>query len=366
MLAPGPAERRLRLRYLILLLAAVTLASLWWRKSGHHDNLSSSTDIHLQSVNNQPKLPTPPPPQPLAVPPTPISAADAKLHVVIAHYEEEPYWIRTWLDDLRSLPVVQSLGLHITIYSKGNTRNPLDIQATTAADAVIPLPNVGREGSTYLHHILTHWDNLAPFTLFTQSYLKKSQQTSGPATGHLMDWLSTRLATTLSNTTGFMSLDRKHDICYCGHCTDMGRDDFYPLWPQLYTYITGSLCQRQQGHILSFNGHFIVSRARVHARPREVYAFLRDLVDAPADYWIHSEPEPAWFEKAKKYKSKPSDPKFGHTLERLWHTLFACDRPEVVRDCDVVGMKAEGQGGCSCLDEPPDKGIDWRGKPTEE
>ena len=209
--------------------------------------------------------------------------------------------------------------------------------------------NTGREGGTFLHHILEHYDHLPPFTLLTQAYLKKVQQEcSGERAGHFTDWITDRLTNRFDNMTGFMSMDRKHDICYCGHCQDINKD-FYPLWPQLYSLITGGVCRHDQPTIMSFNGHFIVSRKRILARSRNVYAYLRWLVDAPEDHWVHTEKEPKWFEK-KKGKSTPSNPKFGHTLERLWHTLFACDSPDVVEDCDIEGLKVEDKGGCMCRD----------------
>ena len=281
-------------------------------------------------------------------PNTSSSVNKARLHVVIAHYEEDPFYIRTWLDDLRTLAYVKSLGLHITVYTKGSS-NPAQIKATTAADEVVQLPNTGREGGTYLYHILKHFEDPPPFTLFTQAYLKKAQQEgSGAKAGHLVDWLLDRLKHKFDDSTGFMSLDRKHDICYCGHCVDI-KKDFYPLWPQLYTLVTGKVCRQKQPTIMSFNGHFIVSRRRILALPRHMYEYLQELVDAPEDHWIHTEEEPKWFDK-QKGKSNPSNPKFGHTLERLWHTLFACDSVDVVEDCEIDAMKAEGKGGCMCRD----------------
>ena len=273
-----------------------------------------------------------------------------EFHVVVAHYEEEPYFIRTWLDDLREIPYIQELGLYITIYTKGPNSDTENIKKATGADSVIKLPNIGREGGSYLTYILENYGDPPLFTLFAQSYLKMAQKTEkGPTEGHLADWLNTRLKDRFSKQTGFMSLDRKHDICYCGHCEDMKREDFYPLWSQLYALITGQVCQQHEGHIVSFNGHFIVSRRRMLDRPRHIYEYLAELVNAPEEHWIHTEPEPTWFDKDKG-KSKPSNPKFGHTLERLWHSLFDCDGPEKVKDCEIVGMKAEGPGGCSCND----------------
>ena len=273
--------------------------------------------------------------------------AKPQFDVIIAHHSEEPYYIRVWTDSLRSIPFVQELGMRIIIYTKGSMEVAA-IKESSGADEVIQLPNVGREGGTYLRHLLRVYDDPPRFTLFAQSKLRKAQE---EGSGKMTQWLQDRLRTKFGNETGFMSLDRKHDMCYCGHCTDMGRDDFYPLWPQLYSILQGKVCQRLEGHVLSFNGHFIVSRKRVLARPREIYQYLQTLVDAPADHWIHSEPEPKWFDKDKG-KSEPSNPKFGHTLERLWHTIFTCDDPTKVEDCDMKDMRVEGPGGCSCRDAP--------------
>ena len=270
-----------------------------------------------------------------------------QLDVVIAHHAEEPYYIKVWTNSLRSVPYMQELGMRIIIYTKGSME-PAAIKEASGADDVIQLPNVGREGGTYLHHLLSVYDDPPHFTLFAQAKLKKGQE---EGSGEMTKWLQDRLRTKFDNETGFMSMDRKHDICYCGHCTDMGRDEFYPMWPQIYSMLQGKVCQRLEGHVLSFNGHFIVSRKRVLARSRGTYEYLQALVDAPEDHWIHSEPEPKWFDK-EKGKSIPSNPKFGHTLERLWHTIFTCDDPANVVDCDMKGMKAEGPGGCSCKDAP--------------
>ena len=275
---------------------------------------------------------------------TPVTSK-AQLDVVIAHHSEEPYYIKVWTNSLRSVPYMQELGMRVIIYTKGSME-PAAIREASGADGVIQLPNVGREGGTYLHHLLNVYDDPPQFILFAQAKLKKGQE---EGSGEMTQWLQDRLRTKFDNETGFMSMDRKHDICYCGHCTDMNRDEFHPMWPQIYSMLQGKVCQRLEGHVLSFNGHFIVSRKRVLARSRGTYEYLQTLVDAPEGHWIHSEPEPEWFEK-KKGRSTPSNPKFGHTLERLWHTIFTCDDPAKVVDCDIKGMKAEAPGGCSCKD----------------
>lgn len=286
---------------------------------------------------------------PAALPPaqSPV-ASKPQFDVVIAHYHEDPHYIKVWTDTLRSVPYVQELGIRIIIYTKGD----MDLSAikeVSGAEEVIRLPNVGREGSTHLHHILKVYDNPPQFMLFTQAQIKKGQQ---EGSGKMVRWLEDRLQTKFANDTGFMSLDKNHVLCHCGWCKDMKRnDDFYPMWPQLYSILEGRVCQQREANVLSFNSHFIVSRRRILERPRSIYEYLQDLVDAPQDHWIHAEPEPKWFDKHKG-KSVPSNPKFGHTLERLWHTIFRCDTVGEVEDCDVKGRKDEAPGGCSCRDFP--------------
>jgi len=72
----------------------------------------------------------------------------ASLEIVIAHYNEDLSWIEDDLDIT-------------TIYSKGGEDNAPPYPH-------IKLPNIGREGQTYLHHIFERYDTLADVTLFLQ------------------------------------------------------------------------------------------------------------------------------------------------------------------------------------------------------
>ena len=73
-----------------------------------------------------------------------------KVQFVIAHYKEDLSWLA---------PIVDSS----VIYTKGG--------ASTAArypERTLWLPNIGREGHTYLHHIVTAYDSLPEVTIFLQ------------------------------------------------------------------------------------------------------------------------------------------------------------------------------------------------------
>jgi hypothetical protein len=71
------------------------------------------------------------------------------LELVVAHYTENLNW-------LRNLPS----GIRLTVYDKSPDH-------LAGSDAIL-LPNIGREAHTYLHHIVSHYDSLADWTLFAQ------------------------------------------------------------------------------------------------------------------------------------------------------------------------------------------------------
>ena len=75
-------------------------------------------------------------------------AAIRDLEIVIAHYNEDLAWLKDDLDIT-------------TIYSKGGEKNAPPYPS-------IPLRNIGREGQTFLHHIIDRYDTLADVTLFLQ------------------------------------------------------------------------------------------------------------------------------------------------------------------------------------------------------
>ena len=67
------------------------------------------------------------------------------MRIVVARYNEDVSCFSFFLD-------------HCLIYNKGSE---MDMQC-------IPLPNIGREAHTYLHHIIENYDNLDDITVFTQ------------------------------------------------------------------------------------------------------------------------------------------------------------------------------------------------------
>ena len=69
-----------------------------------------------------------------------------KFELVVARYREDTRW-------LRRVPKA----FRVTVYDKDHH-----------AGSPNPLPNVGREAHTYLHHIIARYDSLADVTVFSQ------------------------------------------------------------------------------------------------------------------------------------------------------------------------------------------------------
>ena len=71
------------------------------------------------------------------------------IELVVARYTEDLAWLRKRPDNLT-----------VTVYDKGPD--------ASSGEGAIPLPNIGREAHTYLHHIVSRYDSLTEWTVFCQ------------------------------------------------------------------------------------------------------------------------------------------------------------------------------------------------------
>jgi CheY-like chemotaxis protein len=91
----------------------------------------------------------------------------ASLEVVISIYKEPVGDVWDFIARLKSAP--QTSKASVIVYSKDEEADAENLKLRTGADKVIMLPNIGREGETYLHRINTRWDTLAKHTIFLQA-----------------------------------------------------------------------------------------------------------------------------------------------------------------------------------------------------
>jgi hypothetical protein len=195
-----------------------------------------------------------------------------RLELVVAHCREDLSW-------LRKVPAA----FRVTVYSKGGDAVP-----------AAPLPNVGREAHTYLHHIVDRYESLAARTVFAQGrpfdhvpelrrILRdmaggRAQAEGFQWLGFVVDWddrTGSRLFRTWSKNT-----DRRP--------LDMARF-WRTLWdepvPERFTFYPGA--------------HFVVTAELVRRRARAFYERARTTAAALPDA--------------------------AHCFERCWDRVFGVD-----------------------------------------
>jgi hypothetical protein len=96
------------------------------------------------------------------------------LEIVISMYKEPVKAVASFISSLEDTPRLS--GANVTIYIKDADANADDIRQRTGANRVVKLPNIGKEGETYLNHITSHWDSLAKHTLFLQADVHNSRE----------------------------------------------------------------------------------------------------------------------------------------------------------------------------------------------
>jgi len=259
-----------------------------------------------------------------AAEPSQRDGAAAAVDVVVAHFNEDLSWISEYA----------APGVAFRVYSKGAV-----FQGAT------PLPNVGRESHTYLTHIVRHYDELPPWTVFTQGAAPSWGYHGGDSSsGHLTDQIAfadylvpfrggkdslfalsavTDLPRGIQSTRVGMLTDRlrdmSNDLCPAGgangwsewwfdaahphHTAGQEMLDFY----HQHVLQDGSSPQDARRPLtLAFSqgARFAVSRQRIRSRTRAYYeALLREV-------------------------SEEVDPLQGYFLEAMWHDVFHGERPQ--------------------------------------
>jgi hypothetical protein len=175
--------------------------------------------------------------------------------IVVARYNESIEWTKSY---------------NCIIYNKGDP-----IENTTN---VTPLPNVGREGHTYLHHIINHYDTLSDYTMFLQGnpfdhtpYLESILTSS--------EWK--KPFHVMSREIVHMVVDEKHN-------------------PYNMLHLYKTLFNRTKPFSLWFGpgAQFCVSRETIRSRPK------------------------AFYERIYALLGKECNPVEGHAIERFWPMIF--------------------------------------------
>lgn len=254
------------------------------------------------------------------------------LEVVLSMYKEPVDEVAELIKQLKDIPAF--VNIHVTIYIKYDKANNAHIQQKTGADRIIALPNVGREGETFLNHILNRWQSLARQTIFLQAGIHNPRE------------LYTHIINYYSTETGFLNLGWPGRLCDCENCSDrFSWQDKLHFVPQVYSqmYNSTAVCKKV---LLSYKGQFIVSAARIRGVKKELYSEL----------WQAFTDENGWAHQPSYLQGQPdlmSAPYFGYTMERIWSMLFQCSNVDVAWKCPTLlsGWRVGGDiSDCQCLD----------------
>ncbi|KAJ3017494.1 hypothetical protein HKX48_003522 [Thoreauomyces humboldtii] len=253
----------------------------------------------------------------------PSSGTAPQLEIVISAYETSPGSLKAQLDSIKAHPNVGSRNLVVTVYHKDPNLDESSYLQESGVDRVIRLPNVGREGETYLHHMSDRYDSLAEYTLFMQ----ETGHDLGDG-GPLPHWANDRLDVfqdrsfiSLAHTSWLFTMNcLRHDYVYT--------PDVMRRIPQVFALATGRICPGDivviDGVIdlalskFSAKGQFIVHRDQVRKQPVRLYQYLDSVISADQSNFVHIG------SAQDGNPSQPSNPYFGHVIERSYHMLFDC------------------------------------------
>ena len=184
------------------------------------------------------------------------------LTIVVARYNEPIEWTNGIINDKTKC----------IIYNKGSKLNH-------SVCPVIYLPNVGREGHTYLYHIINNYDNLSEYTMFLQGqpfdhtpYLEcilASDEWKKPF--HVM-----------SANIFNLIVNQEHNPY-----------NMYGLYSTIF-----NRKKKELSFWFGAGAQFCVSRATIHSRPKEFY------------------------EKIYAILARDVNPIEGHVIERFWPMIF--------------------------------------------
>ncbi|GAM88312.1 hypothetical protein ANO11243_063450 [Dothideomycetidae sp. 11243] len=275
-----------------------------------------------------------------AVPSLDLSySPSASFDVVISLYTEPLSMVDNVMMMLEGIPAINVMKPRLFIYTKNEVADVADLKNRTDAYHVEKLPNWGREGGTYLHHIDKRWDQLATHTLFTQAGV----------------WDPARMAAQMTHgfspEIGMLSLGLEGSAV--GSCHEPTDPHGWRELPDIVQgfYLSVYKDQVCQPHLLSFKGQFIASARRIRGLDRSVYAVMRTALINETS-WMHKGEYPKWHKETDHTEDSLNAPHFGFTLERMWCTMMQCQDPQLSFACPAQQLGTSHLvGDCLCWDD---------------
>ena len=209
-------------------------------------------------------------------PSSPNTSSVPHYEFVISHYDENLHWLDNYSD-------------HCHVYHKENENVP-----RYQFRQWDKLPNVGREGHTYLHHIITNYDHLAGVTVFLQGNIHNHQvykNLTRYVTEAESKGVSCVCNQTLNNWTRIDHV-RKFKEALLNNRMLQANLTLGEFWFEIFGY------NHPREVLVQYGAVFGVSRQRIHSHPKSFYG------------------------KIISYVNTHSNPEYGHYLERFWIAIF--------------------------------------------
>ena len=257
--------------------------------------------------------------------------SDRSFDIVVSYHDESLPELISTLTSFLVLPNVASLAQRVILYAKDSQSPISELQLNLTMGLppktsvlVRELPNKGREGETYLHHILDNYDNttgLADHTLFLQAEM------------HDPLYMRPRIIQYFVPQTGFLSLWHLETVCSSpATCHD------HSTWSPNPEVLESVFRAANNGSdfadvVTTYRGQFIASAPRIRANGKDMY---QDLERRFTD-------------------SEKENPLWGYDLERLWGAVMQCPGGRRVGDrcpsmlSGMLGTVGEVED-CQCLD----------------
>ena len=189
-----------------------------------------------------------------------LSAYSAEVEFVIAQYLEDITWLKPYAGQMH-------------VYHKGPLKSPqFPVQNWTI------LENVGREGHTYLFHIIKNYDSLADITFFLQGHI--DDHSHGYAPGHTIPDILKK-----ARECGFAGFGKPHTV-----------GDWSEGYPRWWKELLGV----DKPPVIKFHAGacFAVKKELIRKHPKKYYEKILKVLD---------------------YSSNPFE---GHGVERMWPFIF--------------------------------------------
>lgn len=251
--------------------------------------------------------------------------------IVVSYHDEPLPELISTLTSFLVLPNVASLTHRVILYAKDSDSPASELQINMTAGLppsttvlVRELPNKGREGETFLHHMIDNYDDppgLADHTLFLQAEM------------HDPLYMRPRITQYLVPQTGFLSLWHMDTLCTSSTtCRD------HATWNPPPETLESVFKAANNGSELvdmvpTYRGQFIASATRIRSSEKSMYEDLR----------------------RRFTESTEENPLWGYDLERLWGVVMKCPGGKRVADrcpsllAGMLGTVGELED-CQCVD----------------